>query len=110
MTPLTPLEFRLLQVFMRAPGRILTREQLITEPGGPTRSSPIASSTTTSAACARSSSPTRPNHATCGTSVVWAIRFDGVKSDVKLTLLLPFFRRVGPVVFRVEERHHEQIC
>jgi DNA-binding response OmpR family regulator len=34
-TPLTPLEFRLLQVFVRARGRILTREQLITEAWGP---------------------------------------------------------------------------
>ncbi|OFW27704.1 MAG: DNA-binding response regulator [Acidobacteria bacterium RIFCSPLOWO2_02_FULL_65_29] len=35
VTPLTPLEFRLLQVFVRARGRILTREQLITEAWGP---------------------------------------------------------------------------
>ncbi|MBI1874173.1 MAG: response regulator transcription factor [Acidobacteria bacterium] len=34
-TPLTPLEFRLLQAFVRARGRILTREQLITEAWGP---------------------------------------------------------------------------
>jgi two-component system alkaline phosphatase synthesis response regulator PhoP len=34
-TPLTPLEFKLLQVFIRASGRILTREQLITEAWGP---------------------------------------------------------------------------
>jgi DNA-binding response OmpR family regulator len=34
-TPLTPLEFRLLQVFVRARGRILTREQLISEAWGP---------------------------------------------------------------------------
>jgi DNA-binding response OmpR family regulator len=34
-TPLTPLEFRLLRVFVRARGRILTREQLITEAWGP---------------------------------------------------------------------------
>ena len=34
-TPLTPLEFRLLQVFIRARGRILTREQLITGAWGP---------------------------------------------------------------------------
>ena len=34
-TPLTPLEFRLLQTFVRARGRILTREQLITEAWGP---------------------------------------------------------------------------
>jgi two-component system alkaline phosphatase synthesis response regulator PhoP len=33
--PLTPLEFRLLQVFIRARGRILTRAQLITEAWGP---------------------------------------------------------------------------
>jgi two-component system alkaline phosphatase synthesis response regulator PhoP len=33
--PLTPLEFRLLQTFLRARGRILTREQLITEAWGP---------------------------------------------------------------------------
>jgi DNA-binding response OmpR family regulator len=33
--PLTPLEFRLLQAFVRARGRILTREQLITEAWGP---------------------------------------------------------------------------
>jgi len=32
---LTPLEFRLLQAFVRARGRILTREQLITEAWGP---------------------------------------------------------------------------
>jgi two-component system alkaline phosphatase synthesis response regulator PhoP len=32
---LTPLEFRLLQVFVRARGRILTREQLITDAWGP---------------------------------------------------------------------------
>jgi DNA-binding response OmpR family regulator len=35
VTPLTPLEFRLLQTFIRARGRILTREQLITEAWGP---------------------------------------------------------------------------
>ena len=34
-TPLTPLEFKLLQTFIRAAGRILTREQLITEAWGP---------------------------------------------------------------------------
>ncbi len=34
-TPLTPLEFRLLQAFLRARGRILTREQLITDAWGP---------------------------------------------------------------------------
>jgi len=34
-TPLTPLEFRLLRAFVRARGRILTREQLITEAWGP---------------------------------------------------------------------------
>jgi DNA-binding response OmpR family regulator len=34
-TPLTPLEFRLLQTFVRARGRILTRAQLITEAWGP---------------------------------------------------------------------------
>ena len=33
--PLTPLEFRILQAFMRARGRILTREQLIAEAWGP---------------------------------------------------------------------------
>jgi DNA-binding response OmpR family regulator len=32
---LTPLEFRLLQAFVRARGRILTREQLITDAWGP---------------------------------------------------------------------------
>ena len=35
VTPLTPLEFRLLQAFIRARGRILTREQLIAEAWGP---------------------------------------------------------------------------
>jgi len=35
VTPLTPLEFKLLQVFIRASGRILTREQLISEAWGP---------------------------------------------------------------------------
>ena len=34
-TPLTPLEFKLLQTFIRARGRILTRAQLITEAWGP---------------------------------------------------------------------------
>jgi DNA-binding response OmpR family regulator len=34
-TPLTALEFKLLQVFVRARGRILTREQLINEAWGP---------------------------------------------------------------------------
>jgi len=34
-TTLTPLEFKLLQVFIRAAGRILTREQLISEAWGP---------------------------------------------------------------------------
>ncbi|MBI2186909.1 MAG: response regulator transcription factor [Acidobacteria bacterium] len=34
-TTLTPLEFRLLQAFIRARGRILTREQLINEAWGP---------------------------------------------------------------------------
>ena len=34
-TPLTPIEFRLLQALVRARGRILTREQLITEAWGP---------------------------------------------------------------------------
>ena len=34
-TPLTPIEFRLLKAFVRARGRILTREQLITEAWGP---------------------------------------------------------------------------
>ena len=34
-TPLTPLEFKLLQAFVRARGRILTREQLISEAWGP---------------------------------------------------------------------------
>jgi DNA-binding response OmpR family regulator len=33
--PLTPLEFRILQAFIRARGRILTREQLIGEAWGP---------------------------------------------------------------------------
>jgi DNA-binding response OmpR family regulator len=33
--PLTPLEFRLLQTFVKARGRILTRAQLITEAWGP---------------------------------------------------------------------------
>jgi DNA-binding response OmpR family regulator len=33
--PLTPLEFKLLQVFVRAAGRILSREQLIRETWGP---------------------------------------------------------------------------
>jgi len=33
--PLTPLEFRLLQVFLRARGRILSREQLIRDAWGP---------------------------------------------------------------------------
>ena len=33
--PLTPLEFKLLQTFVRAPGRILTREQLINDAWGP---------------------------------------------------------------------------
>ena len=35
VTPLTPLEFRLLQAFIRARGRILTREQLIAQAWGP---------------------------------------------------------------------------
>jgi DNA-binding response OmpR family regulator len=35
VTPLTPIEFRLLQVFVRARGRILTREQLISDAWGP---------------------------------------------------------------------------
>jgi len=35
VTPLTPLEFRLLQAFIRARGRVLTREQLIAEAWGP---------------------------------------------------------------------------
>jgi len=34
-TPLTPLEFKLLQVFVRAAGRILSRDQLIREAWGP---------------------------------------------------------------------------
>jgi two-component system, OmpR family, alkaline phosphatase synthesis response regulator PhoP len=34
-TPLTPLEFRLLQTFVRSRGRILTRAQLIDEAWGP---------------------------------------------------------------------------
>ena len=34
-TQLTPLEFKLLQVFIRASGRILSREQLISEAWGP---------------------------------------------------------------------------
>jgi DNA-binding response OmpR family regulator len=34
-TPLTPLEFKLMQVFIRASGRILTRDQLISEAWGP---------------------------------------------------------------------------
>lgn len=34
-TSLTPLEFRLLQAFLQASGRILTREQLIAEAWGP---------------------------------------------------------------------------
>lgn len=34
-TPLTPTEFRLLQAFVRARGRILTRDQLITAAWGP---------------------------------------------------------------------------
>ena len=34
-TQLTPLEFKLLQVFIRAKGRILTRDQLIQEAWGP---------------------------------------------------------------------------
>ena len=34
-TPLTPIEYRLLQAFIRARGRILTREQLISEAWGP---------------------------------------------------------------------------
>ena len=34
-TPLTPLEFRLLQTFIEARGRILTREQLIAQAWGP---------------------------------------------------------------------------
>ncbi len=34
-TPLTPLEFKLLQAFIRAAGRILTRDQLISEAWGP---------------------------------------------------------------------------
>jgi DNA-binding response OmpR family regulator len=34
-TPLTPLEFKLLQAFLRARGRILTREQLVAEAWGP---------------------------------------------------------------------------
>jgi len=35
VSPMTPLEFRLLQVFIRSRGRILTREQLIAEAWGP---------------------------------------------------------------------------
>ncbi len=35
MTPLTPLEFKLLQVFASAKGRILTRDQLISGAWGP---------------------------------------------------------------------------
>ena len=35
VTPLTPLEFRLLETFVRARGRILTRAQLINEAWGP---------------------------------------------------------------------------
>jgi DNA-binding response OmpR family regulator len=35
-TPLTPIEFRLLQAFVRARGRILTRDQLIADVWGPT--------------------------------------------------------------------------
>jgi DNA-binding response OmpR family regulator len=35
VTPLTPLEFRLLQAFLRARGRILTRQQLINDAWGP---------------------------------------------------------------------------
>lgn len=34
-TPLTPLEFKLLQAFLRAKGRILSRDQLIQEAWGP---------------------------------------------------------------------------
>jgi len=33
--PLTPLEFKLLQAFVRSPGRILTRDQLINDAWGP---------------------------------------------------------------------------
>jgi DNA-binding response OmpR family regulator len=62
-TPLTPLEFRLLQAFIRARGRILTREQLITRRVDPIRLCPIASSTTTLAACARSLNPMPQNPA-----------------------------------------------
>jgi DNA-binding response OmpR family regulator len=35
ISQLTALEFKLLQVFIRAPGRILSREQLISEAWGP---------------------------------------------------------------------------
>jgi two-component system alkaline phosphatase synthesis response regulator PhoP len=35
MVPLTPLEFRLLQAFLRSRGRILTRQQLIDDAWGP---------------------------------------------------------------------------
>ena len=45
---LTPIEFKLMTIFIRAAGRVLSRERLLSEPGDRRRSRPNGSSTTTS--------------------------------------------------------------
>ena len=62
---LTPIEFRLLSVLIRAGGRVLNRQQLLDAAWGRGAFAPRASSTTTSPTCAARSSRIRPARATC---------------------------------------------
>ena len=63
-TDLTAIELKMLEVFLRQPGRVLTRAQVIDEVWGRTSSSPIASSTRTSSSCAARVEPipAEPRH------------------------------------------------
>ena len=69
---LTPTEWRLLDVLVRHPGKLVARQQLITEVWGPFGSEDSSPCASTSTSCAASWNPTRAGPATCSPSPGWA--------------------------------------
>jgi len=67
----TPLEFKLLSVFIRRRGKVLSRDQLIEEAGDTESSSPGAPWITTYSTCGGKLNPSRASPATCKASAAW---------------------------------------
>ena len=57
---LTPTEWRILEILVRNPGRLITKQQLLHEVWGPSTTPRPTTCASTSRSCAASSSPTPP--------------------------------------------------